>query len=122
MVAKRQPKPSKKKNYYKSPSAESKLRHRLADGTPTTKLLYYMHDKKRLRKDILELAEAAEKLGHVKELLEGVTSSGSIDELGESATALKDLTANGARTTIDRFIKEVRKALVLKTMKEPEEE
>lgn len=114
------------KRYYKPPSALDKIRHKLADGTPTHSLLRYMHGRSKIPKDVRIIAEAAEKLHDVRLLLAEVHRSGGIDEVdkvtGSKSAGLRQLADGEAATMIKTFMTAARKALLLKTMKEPSEE
>lgn len=116
----------KKKRYYTPPTALDKIRHRLADGTPTPDLLHYMHGREKLPKDVRSIAEAAEKLQLVRKLMQEVSKDGGVDEVaGAVGCDLGDLKAilNGdAEVAMRNFMAEARKALVIKTMREPEVE
>ena len=113
---------AKKKRYYNPPSAMDKIRHRLADGTPTHKLLHYLHGCDKLPADVRDLAEAAEQLHQVATLLDAVTESSAVKEVGNGAKeSCQLLTGNEIRAAIKKFTVEARKVLLVKTMKEPEE-
>jgi len=115
----------KKKSYYKSPTPLEKVRHRLADGTPTAELLRYMHSRKKLPKDVRQIAEAAERMSEVRRLLKEVIGDSGVEtvagatgiDLGEFNKACAQM----ANTDIGNFMAEARKALMLKTMKQPKE-
>jgi len=113
----------KKKRYYNPPSALDKIRHRLADGTPTHKLLHYLHGCDKLPDDIRDLAEASEQLHQVMTLLDAFKESSAVKEAGNGAKeSCQLLVGNEVRVAIKKFMVEARKALLVKTMKEPEEE
>lgn len=126
MATKRAPRSDrKKKKYYKPHSALEKIRHRLADGTPTHSLLHYLHGREKLPRDIRIIAEAAEKLHQVGELFREVRNDKGIDEVTNTIRRkfpkLAALVGNGATKLIKGFVAEARKALIVKTMREPEE-
>ena len=120
----RQRKPKKKKKYYKPPPILDKFRGRLVNGTPTHTLLHYLHGRDKLPEDILAMAEAAEKLHQVRDLLSEVHDQGGIGRVEEltgcDVDALKSF-ISGGDNMIKSFMTNARKALVMKTMKEPEE-
>ena len=123
-MAVRKPK-GKKKKYYTPPTALAKVRYRLTDGTPTHALLHYLHGRKKLPRDIRIIAEAAEKLHQVRELIDEVHGEDGVREVskivGIKFQKLLALVDGEAAKLIKSFMAEARKALVLKTMKEPEE-
>ena len=116
---------SGKKRYYKPPSALDKVRHRLADGTPTHELLHYLHGRSKLPADVRVIAEAAEKLYQARELLTEVHGDDGITEVAKILKCrfpkLRALTRGEAAKLIKKFMIGARKALIIKTMKEPEE-
>lgn len=125
MAAKSASRSGRKKKYYKPHSALEKIRHRLADGTPTHSLLHYLHGREKLPKDITIIAEAAEKLHQVGELIQEVRNDKGIDEVTKTINRkfpeLAALVGNGATKMIKGFVAEARRALTIMTTKEPEE-
>lgn len=110
-----------RKKYYQPSTAITKIRHRLADGVPTHELLHYMHDRKKLPKNIRDLAEAAERLHQVRSLLDEVRESTAPDQLRNGSEEIcRILTSEDIREAIETFIRAARKELVLQTMKESE--
>ncbi len=121
-MAKRTKTAAKKKRYYHPPSALDKIRHKLADGTPTHELLHYMHGREKLPTDVKDIAEAAENLHQVRTLLESLRESTAIAEIGNGVEqGCSVLISEDIDKAIKMFMIEARKALVMKTMKEPEE-
>lgn len=103
----------------------AKLRHRLADGTPTHSLLHYLHGREKLPKDVRGIAEAAEKLHQVRELLSEVQTDGGVEEVSETvgyrSRELRNMIEDKASDLIKDFLTAARKALIAKTMREPDE-
>ena len=119
-------KPKSKKKYYKPPSTLAKIRHRLTDGTPTHALLHYLHGRDKLPPDILAVAETAEKVHQVRALLEEIEKDGGVKEVAHvlkcDVSAIKSLIKGGTGKPIKKFLSNARNALIVKTMKEPEED
>lgn len=114
-----------KKKYYTPPTALEKIRHKLADGTPTAELLHYMHKRDKLPKDVLAIAEAAEKIAQIRQLMKDTLDSGGIEAVeaatGKSLVGMGETYTMLVETGAEEFLVEARKALVLKTMKQPKE-
>ena len=111
------------KSYYKPPSALDKIRYRLADGDPIYTLLRYFHGRSKLPKDVRAIAETAEKLHEIGQLIQEIHDSGGVIEVdkvtGSNSEELKRLLNGDAAEMISTFQKRARAALVEKTMKEP---
>lgn len=116
---------SGKQKYYKPPSTLAKLRHRLADGTPTHSLLHYLHGREKLPEDVKVIAEAAEKLHQVRELLSEVREDGGVGEVSGAvryrSKELRAMIDGKASNLIRDFLTAARRALIIKTMREPDE-
>ena len=114
-----------RRKYYKPLPVEVKFRHRLFDGTPTHKLLHYLHGSDKLPKDVLSITETAEKLHQVREMLEEVQKDNGVGDVSEAVGRKfpKIMALVDGRTVelIKGFMIEARKVLVIKTTKEPEE-
>lgn len=130
MTAKKSSKPAatksgSKKKYYTTPTPIEKIRHKLADGTPTAELLRYMHGREKLPEDVLAIAETAEKMAEIRKLMKEILDGGGLVQVelatGKSVVGVGEMFTKIVEGGAEELLVEIRKALLLKTMKQPKE-
>ena len=124
----RKPRSGERKSYYKPSPVLVKLRHRIADGVPTHELLYYLHGRNKLPKDVHSIAKTVDKLHHVRELLEAVQKGNGVGDVSDVSSTgghkfpeIMALVDGRIVELIKSFTVEARKVLTTKTTEEPKE-